>query len=146
LSRRSFISFIGEGGSSAVGAGDWSYAGKTSMGGALQRRVNISNGLRLALYIPQTQVFQDLFNHIRVLYKRNYSHFRRTFRTQKWINFPPKNGGQAPIFCINPPAGKSRPVFRKALFLVSTVGETENMPVENSLYYLLTKPLTVQPS
>ena len=65
------------------------------------RRANISNGPRIALYHSKIQVVEYFFDHIRILCKRNYSHFRRTFRTQKWINFPSKNGGKAPIFCIN---------------------------------------------
>ncbi len=55
------------------------------MDGVFQRQVNISNGPQLALYHSKIQVVEYFFDHIRILCKRNYSHFQRTFRTQKWI-------------------------------------------------------------
>jgi len=79
-------------------------------GGALQRRVNISNRPQPALYHPKSQEVMYFFDHIRILYKRNYSRSRRTFRRQEWIIFPPKNGEQTPILCIN----------RASFFLTST--------------------------
>jgi len=41
----------------------------------------------LSFHISQAKVFENLFDHIRILNHRNYAHFKRTFWTQKWINF-----------------------------------------------------------
>lgn len=41
-----------------MGAGGWSYAGNTSIGGAFQKRVNICKGPRFTFYIPKPQVLQ----------------------------------------------------------------------------------------
>jgi len=43
---------------------------------------------------------EDLFDYIRILNERDYSHLTIAFRTYEGIYLPPKDGGQAPIFWI----------------------------------------------
>lgn len=50
------------------------------------RWAGISNGPRLALYIPKPQVFKDLFDHILIFYEGNYTHLTLALGTGKWIN------------------------------------------------------------
>jgi hypothetical protein len=59
-------------------------------------------------------MFENLFDHIRILNERGHSHLTIAFMTYEMIYLPPKDGGQAPIFWIR------RAQFRRKALSVSS--------------------------
>lgn len=79
--------------------------------------------LRFALYQPKIQVVEYFFDHIRILYKRNYSHFRRTFRTQKWINFVNFLYQSRPVFSESASTGHAQLPKQAPIDVKSRLGD-----------------------